>query len=223
MIGPATNMARLLATKPDEYSSLSGVELFARKVKLVSAMAADFSEEVQKNPTMENREFNIHVDIPSAEFFFTHCPVEVVFSGYEVGCKILYPAESILQDYQWTDHHPVADAYQVYAKMPYNRPCWDLTSVLYAVHPDKDYFGLSKRGWACVEKTGIVRFREDPEGLHRYLTVTDGQAETLVALFSQLCSCQHPDRIKHKKIADTILSIKSDKPSQVKTSSTDNF
>ena len=42
-------------------------------------------------------------------------------------------------------HHPLAAAYIRRNPPPHNRPTWDLTSVLYAVLPDRDYFDLSPR------------------------------------------------------------------------------
>ena len=67
---------------------------------------------------------------------FQQWPTPIVVSGFEVGNAILYPHRSIEQDYKYVPHHPVAEAYKLYRKMPYDRPTWDLTAVLYAVRPD---------------------------------------------------------------------------------------
>ena len=42
-VGFSTNLARLLDTGADEYSTLSGIELVKRKVKLLSLMAGTSS------------------------------------------------------------------------------------------------------------------------------------------------------------------------------------
>jgi len=82
-----------------------------------------------------------------------------VFSGFEVGNAILYPHRSIEQDYHYVAHHPVAEAYKLYMKMPYDRPTWDLTSTLYAIRKERSSFNLSPPGRVVVEDGGVTRFR----------------------------------------------------------------
>jgi hypothetical protein len=72
--------------------------------------------------------------------------------------------------------------------MPYDRPSWDLTSVLYAACPDSGYFNLSPSGTATVDESGIVLFEASPAGRHRYLTVNRQQMIRLKSLFTTLCS-----------------------------------
>jgi hypothetical protein len=61
--------------------------------------------------------------------------------------------------------------------------------VLYAVRPDRGYFGLSAPGQVTVEVDGFTRFTPTPEGRDRFLTLNDVQAarvkEALVQLASQ--------------------------------------
>jgi hypothetical protein len=67
--------------------------------------------------------------------------------------------------------------------MPYDRPTWDLTAVLYAVRPDGKYFSLSAPGKVSVDDKGVTHFAESAEGRHRYLILDPGQkARTLEAL-----------------------------------------
>src|SRR6267143_144660 len=70
------------------------------------------------------------------------------FDGSALCCpprlRILLPFRSE-HDFAYVQDHPVADAYRSYMKMPYDRPTWDLTAVLYAVRPDYGYFSLSDR------------------------------------------------------------------------------
>ena len=77
-------------------------------------------------------------------------------------------------------------------KMPYDRPTWDLTSVLFAVRPGRDYFGLSPTGRVLVEDDGVTRFEPAAEGPHRYLTVTAQQRQRIQETFCWLCP-QRPD------------------------------
>ena len=180
MIGFSTNMARLLDSPPDDISRLNGHALFAKKVSHVVMMAANFTEEVKANPTLESREYNILKDIPSAKTFIARCPRPILFSGLEVGSSLMYPGSETEHLYNWTPHHPVADAYRLYLPMPYDRPSWDLTAVLAAVRPDEGYFGLSEMGGVAVDDDGIVSFKADPGDRHRHLTVLESQREAVI-------------------------------------------
>jgi hypothetical protein len=67
--------------------------------------------------------------------------------------------------------------------MPYDRPTWDLTAVLYAVRPDANYFRLSGPGRVTVDERGATHFEESATGRHRYLILDSAQkGRTLEAL-----------------------------------------
>jgi purine nucleosidase len=185
-VGFSTNLARLLESSPDQTSPLSGRELVERKVKLLSLMAGAFE------PIEGNRrylEYNVVKDIASARVVAQRWPTAMVYSGFEIGIALPYPAVSIERDYGYVRHHPVAEAYIRRNPPPHNRPTWDLTSVLYAVLPDRGYFDLSARGTVAVEPDGFTSFRETPQGHHRYLILRPDQKpralEALVQLSSQ--------------------------------------
>lgn len=184
-VGFSTNLARLLNSKPDDVSPLDGMELVKRKVRLLSAMAGRFTPAPDGKPYAE---YNVVMDVPSAKQVFEHWPTPVVFSGFEIGEVIEYPARGIEHDYNYVPHHPVAEAYRAFQKMPYDRPTWDLTAVLYAVRPDQGYFGLSPQGKVAVEKSGVTRFEADVNGSQRYLTLTPEQKKKVLETFLKLCS-----------------------------------
>lgn len=189
-VGFSTNLANLLDSAPDEVSPLSGVELVRKKVKLLSIMAGAFTQiPGQDGKPYDHREYNIVKDIPSAKKIADQWPTPVVWSGFEIGIAVPYPHQSIEKDYRYVAHHPLAEAYIAYNPPPHNRPTWDLTSVLYAVRPDRDYFGLSSAGQVKVADDGLTTFQASDAGAHRYLQLTDSQkirvTETLVALSSQ--------------------------------------
>jgi len=178
-VGFSTNLARLLDSRPDTSSMLPGRELVRSKVRFISAMAGHF-------PTGP-AEYNVKTDVEAARKLFTGSPVPIVFSGYEVGLKILYPASSIEHDFSYTPHHPIADAYRAYKPMPYDRPTWDLTAVLYAVRP-KQSFGVSPKGRVEVDDKGVTSFKEDKSGLDQYLTATPEQAQHALAQMIELAT-----------------------------------
>ena len=109
-------------------------------MQLLSIMAGAFT------PIGDNEhylEYNVTQDIPSAQKLVSGWPTPMIFSGFEIGIALEYPSESILKDYDYVTHHPVAEAYTRRNPPPHNRPTWDLTSVLQAVQPDRGYFELS--------------------------------------------------------------------------------
>ncbi|MCC6588891.1 MAG: nucleoside hydrolase [Bryobacterales bacterium] len=171
-VGFSTNLARLL--EKDR-------ELVAKKVRLLSTMAGQF-------PTGKP-EYNVKTDLAAAKKLFSEWPTPIVASGYEIGEAIKYPAVSIEKDFRYVKWHPVTDAYRNYMKMPYDRQTWDLTAVLYAVRPDRGYFGVSQPGTIKVGDKGTTTLEASAGGRHRYLTVNEMQKvktlEALVELASQ--------------------------------------
>ena len=185
VVGFSTNLARLLETAPDDASTLGGRDLVARKVKLLSMMAGHFGA----SRPADFREYNADVDRPATEKVFADWPSPIVISGFEIGEAIEYPATSIEQDYNYVAHHPLKEAYELYIKMPYDRPTWDLTSALYAVRPDRGYFGLSEPGELRFDGNGFDIHNPGGHSRHQFLTVDDEQItrvrEALIILASQ--------------------------------------
>lgn len=184
-VGFSTNLARLLESKADVYSDLDGPELVKKKVKFLSIMAGTF------RPIDGNArycEYNVVEDKAAAKQLVDNWPTQIVFSGFEIGNAVLYPSESILKDYGYVQHHPLAESYVLYSPPPHNRPTWDLTSVLYAVCPDRGYFELSPPGRVTVEDDGFTKFTAVAGGKHRYLNLPEKQIERVKEAFVQLCS-----------------------------------
>jgi purine nucleosidase len=185
-VGFSTNLAHLLDSPPDKHSPLSGKELVERKVQSLSLMAGAFQPIEGKNRYLE---YNVIKDIASASALASRWPTAIVYSGFEIGISLPYPAISIERDYRYVKHHPLAEAYIRYIPPPHNRPTWDLTSVLYAAHPDRGYFDVSAPGKVTVEPDGFTRFEPGSEGKHRYLILRHEQRrrtlEALVQLSSQ--------------------------------------
>jgi len=185
-VGFSSNLAALLGTSGDDHSPLSGRELVKQKVKLLSIMAGAFQTVEHDNRRLE---YNVVSDLPAAKKLSQEWPTPIVWSGYEIGIAVPYPAVSIERDYGYVPHHPAAEAYRLYNPPPHNRPTWDLTSVLYAVFPDRGYFDLSSPGQVTVENDGFTRFSPKPGGRDRFLILNEIQIarvqEALVQLSSQ--------------------------------------
>jgi inosine-uridine nucleoside N-ribohydrolase len=185
-IGLLTNLARLLNTEPDSYSDLSGYELVEKKVKSVCCMGGNFTSSALSSQADSFREFNIVEDLESSRQFAEKWPGEIIFSGYEVGSDILYPAQSILNDFGWDPEHPGVEAYKLFLPMPYDRPCWDLTAVLHSVFPGQ-YFNLSCRGKVSINDNGTIRFVENDSGKHQYLLLDKNRINEISKIFIELC------------------------------------
>jgi inosine-uridine nucleoside N-ribohydrolase len=165
-VGFSTNLARLMESAPDRYSDLSGMELVKKKVRLLTVMAGNFAA--------SKPEYNVMTDIPAATKLFSTWPTDIYFSGFEVGSAILFPASSIEHDFP--GGNPVAEAYRVYAKMPYDRPSWDLTTVLYDLRPDRAYFDVSPPGDVVVSPDGSTSFQPSAQGKRYFMSVSPVQA-----------------------------------------------
>jgi inosine-uridine nucleoside N-ribohydrolase len=188
-VGFSTNIARLLQTEPDSYSSLSGKELVAKKVKLLSVMAGSFGE------IKPVREYNIVKDIPAAKLVAEQWPTPIVYAPFEIGIEVQYPGKSIENDFKWAPHHPVVEAYKYYLPMPYDRPTWDLLALLYVMENSPKYFGMSPWGMVKIDEKGSSSFTPDPYGRRAYLTVSKDQAKTILNRFIEVITTK-PAKLK---------------------------
>jgi len=183
-VGFFTNFGRLLDTPGDTYSPLTGKELIAKKVKMLSIMAGAFQSIADENRYLE---YNVKYDIPAAQKLAKEWPTPIVWSGFEIGIAAAYPHQSIEQDFGYVPHHPVKESYYLYNPPPHDRPTWDPTSVLAAVYPDRGYFTLSKPGAVTVEDDGFTRFNKRKEnGRDQFLIMDAAQAARVREAIVQL-------------------------------------
>jgi inosine-uridine nucleoside N-ribohydrolase len=188
-VGFFTNLARLLDSPADEFSPLTGRELAAAKVRLLSIMGGAFQTIRHETRYLE---YNVRVDVPSAQKLASDWPGPIVWSGFEIGIACAYPHQSIEQDFNYVAHHPVKEAYIRYNPPPHDRPNWDPSAVLYAVYPNRGYFDLSPSGTVTVEDDGATLFKPvkegRPEQRDRFLIMSAEQAERVREAVVQLTS-----------------------------------
>jgi inosine-uridine nucleoside N-ribohydrolase len=189
VVGFSTNASRLLASPPDKHSDLPGRELVKKKVRLLSMMACSFATDPKKRPRT-GIEYNVRIDIPEARSVIHNWPTPIVMSPWWLGQSIRYPSISIEHDFARFGPNPVEQGYRLWGKMPYDRPTYDLTSVLYAVRPDRAYFELSKPGRITIHNDGRSTFAVSANGSHRILSATPDQVVRVRELFTLLCSAQ---------------------------------
>lgn len=185
-VGFFTNFARLLDTPADEHSPLNGRDLIARKAKLLSIMAGAF----QTIGGHDNHylEYNVRLDVPAAQKLAKEWPTPILWSGFEIGIAASYPHQSIERDFNYTPHHLVKESYYLYEPPPHDRPTWDLTSVLAAVHPDRGYFTLSTPGHVTIHDNGFTQFKKKAGGRDRFLIMDAAQAARVREACVQLTS-----------------------------------
>lgn len=175
-VGFSTNLAQLLDTKSDKFFPLSGKELVARKVNRLVMMAGHI-----ENP--HYAEYNVVNDVPSCQKVFQEWPTSIYISPFELGQDILYPKNSIQED--WEQQHPIVQAYYNYLPKLEDRPTWDLTAVLFAVEP-KQMFNVSQPGNITITPQGYSLFSADPQGKHYYLTASTNQKRDILQYFLSL-------------------------------------
>ena len=79
----------------------------------------------------------------------------------------------------------MVEAYKSYLPMPYDRPTWDLTSVLYAIE-GPSYFTVSPAGNITVSDKGETSFVANPVGNHHYLMTDSVQGDVITKRFVDL-------------------------------------
>ena len=177
VVGFATNMARLLESQADECSELSGKELIEKKVKSLIVMAGSFDGTAHS-------EYNVQMDVKSYKTLVSKWPTDITFVPFELGIRVLYPASSIENGYR--DGHPLVTAYRNFLEMPYDRPCWDPVTLLYAVEGN-ELFKESECGTVTVADDGETIFTPNSNGRHKYLSVNRKQADLLSARIVSIC------------------------------------
>lgn len=181
-VGIASNMANLL-------KSPGGIALIKQKVKLLSIMAGAFAF---CNNTNYHLEANVINGIGFMQTVADQWPEEVpiVWSGYEIGEALPFPRIAIKRDLDYTSHHIVKEAYLLHSGPEHDRPCWDESSVLFAVFPERGFFGLSQPGRVKVLDDGFTRFTSQSKAQtskrDRFLTMNAVQQARALEAIMQL-------------------------------------
>ena len=196
-VGYATNLARLLETPGDDVSPLSGRDLAAKKVRLVSLMAGAFSFDASTAPYRDHKEWNVICDIPAMQKFAADWPTPAVFSGFETGDRVRMSPTNLKNDYRRSPTSKILyDAFGYWTSRNTNegydhrRPTWDLTSVLFVARPEsgRGYFALSEAGEVDVREDGLTTFKADPNGRRRVFILDEAARIRVEEAFVNLCS-----------------------------------
>jgi len=159
-VGFLTNLADLLQSAPDDYSTLTGTELVSKKVRLLVSMAGKFPE---------GKEFNVFIDSVSSKYVFENWPGEIIFSGFEIGWEIRTGLRLIESP---VIKSPVKDVFRISIPLSeedkYGRMSWDQTAVLIAVYGTDGFFD-TRRGRIIVHTDGSNSWEDDAKGNHLHV------------------------------------------------------
>jgi len=159
-VGFFTNLADLIQSAPDQYSSLSGKELVQIKVNQLISMAGKFPS---------GKEFNVEKDAAASQVVFSQWPTPVILSGFEIGMKIKVGLPLVAN--KKIINSPVKDVFRI--SIPKSkqdsagRMSWDETAVLIAARGYEPYYTL-KKGKMVVAADGSNTWQNE-SGNHAYL------------------------------------------------------
>ena len=174
-VGFFTNLAALLNSTADKYSSLNGKALVKKKVKQLVSMAARIDKDGRSG-----YEFNVFVDAAASKKVLAEWPTPITISGFEIGEKILTGIRLIHNDN--IQNSPVKDAFEVALVRDSNtvgRNSWDQTAVLVAVRGIAPWFGYRKLNFDIEndgknvlipgEKFTYLTFKQTPEEIGKVI------------------------------------------------------
>jgi len=185
-IGYFENLQALLQSGPDQFSSLSGSALVAKKVKMLVAMAGCY-------PSVPAcaAENNVVGNPAAAQYVAANWPTKLVWSGYEVGSQFLTGGS--LSD-SHPSSSPVRAAYEAYFQGVQNHQyySWDLTAVYHAIRPADPLLTEVGPGTNVVNaSTGVNTFTTSPTGNQYYLNLAPTNVSGLQSSLNSLID-MHP-------------------------------
>lgn len=134
-VGFLTNLANLLHTTGDRFSSLDGIALVRKKVKLLVTMGGKYPA---------GKEFNLEKDAAASKEALENWPTPVILNGWEIGTRVKTGLPLIHNSE--IHHSPVKDVFSMsIPKVPGDsagRSSWDEITVLVAVRGYEPYFTL---------------------------------------------------------------------------------
>ena len=195
-LGFGTTLAALLDSPADDICSYDGKTLVRKKVKYLSIMAGSYGaqDSVKVNgvrtdffdATKKRAEYNVVNDIPAMAKVFADWPTPIIQNPFELGKKVMFPYEAVKDA-----DGPIALAYRSYRDQPYDRPSWDILSVLYVMYPE--LFTLSDPVTISSDNKGFNHITTPgPKGRQDRIMILQGdQAKALLDL--EIAMFNRPD------------------------------
>lgn len=179
LAGPATNLVRVL----DVGGAKGWIE---SKTRFLSVAMGSFDGNAAADP-------HAAADIQSAQRLFDEWPGPIVAAGVEIGEPVRFPSPEVFAaKLDWTDRHPVLDAYRASGKD--SASTWSMAAVLYAAGADEGYFKLSEPGRISIGADGRSSFSPGGHGRHRYLVFDPEQKQRLEDAYLDLAAAEPAPR-----------------------------
>ncbi|MBN1902447.1 nucleoside hydrolase [Candidatus Sumerlaeota bacterium] len=160
-IGPLPNLARLLDSPPDAFSSMNGRELVSAKASKLVIMGGSFPKQ---SPSPPSKEWNFEMDPVSAAHVVNISPIPIYFTGFQVGAVILTGGRLVAEG---SPDNPVRECYRLYPHTDKGRRMsWDLTAVHFAVRGESPLWRIEGPGIVSVGSQGESSWIENPKGSH---------------------------------------------------------
>lgn len=162
-VGYMSNLQSLLKSLPDSSSSLSGMDLVRKKVKLWVCMGGNFPVDDASDNV------NFTRDPDAAVYTLTHWPGKILFAGREIGHTI-FVGDRLKET---PLNNPVRRAYQLHRARAknghWNHHTADPTAVLLAVRGISNYWTLSDYGYVDIKKNCSFVWKGHSEGYQQYI------------------------------------------------------
>ena len=177
------NMADLMASEPDDYSPLNGVDLIRQKVSVLAAMAGFYPGHEGELYLAGGKE----MDETAARAVLERWPTPIVFSpGNDEVCNTLNNGATLSE--QTPPSNPVREGYGLFNGPNRGRASWDLCAALYAVRglsdpEDGTYFKLSdKRERLTLNADGESAWVADQNSRHERMlrVMSEERLETVL-------------------------------------------
>jgi len=186
-VGNFTNIAQLLMSQGDEYSSLDGVSLVKEKCERFVLMAGKFKTKLTDNNPAD---WNIRCDVPSAKTMFEMSPVPFVILPSETG-KFMLTGKAACDKYG--DKNPLTKSFFEFFNARNGRHSWDPAVAVYCAEGVKEYLCESEPGYLTVDDLGVTDFTPDVNGNVVLLNInikenmTEQECKNEMALYIDSC------------------------------------
>jgi len=188
LAGPATNFAAVLGLPGSSA-------LFAQKARaLVWAPG------------------RLGLDAAAAQKLLAEWPSPIVVVSPELADAIRFPAAALDSQFNWSETHPVVDAYRAAAPTPYDAPTGALAAVLYAAKPE-GFFTLSSAGTFTLSGENTLAFKPGP-GTHHLLQLDPAQKERVLETYLALASAKPVVRPPRRRRPDVVKPPEAKPPAE---------
>lgn len=173
-VGPLLNIQRLIQSKADKYSKLTGDQLISKKVKEFVIMGGKFPK--------GDDEWNFNGNMAGVtKYVLNNLKVPIVFSGFELGAQIKTGATfndidedtPLYKGFMYFSEHAPWMKDQFKGKI-LNNSTFDQTAVLYAVNGGVDVLWEKIEGGFCeADDKGGNRWVKRDNSNHSYLKLIE--------------------------------------------------